>query len=112
MNPIIIHVNVLSFASRYLLWSIKSIIDLMLAYIMKSTTPQTMSNIPRNIKNIVADVTIPPIIPSIPKIKARIPEIFSRERIVSASGGTLPKPIINHKNEKIPENKVSQQILR
>jgi hypothetical protein len=71
-----------------------------------------MSNIPRNIKNIVADVTIPPIIPSIPKIKARIPEIFSRERIVSASGGTLPKPIINHKNEKIPENKVSQQILR
>jgi|GEM_PF-4031048 len=55
----------------------------------------------------VADVAMPPMIHSIPKIKVRIPEIFNRERIVPASGDTLPKSIPNHKHRRILENKVS-----
>jgi len=66
-----------------------------------------MSNIPGTIKNMVADVAMPPIVHSIPKIKARIPEIFNSECIVSASGDTLPKSIPNHKHKRILENKVS-----
>jgi hypothetical protein len=41
-----------------------------------------MNNTPRIIPTIVIDAATPPIIDSIPKIKARILEILSRERIV------------------------------
>lgn len=65
-----------------------------------------MSAIPRNNPIIVIDVVMPPMIISIPKIKAKILEIFSRERIVSASGGAPPKLTSSHTQKKILRNKV------
>ena len=81
-------------------------------YIMRSTTPKIISGIPKNIPIIVIDVAMPPMIINIPKIKAKILEIISRERIVSASGGTLPKLTSSHTHKKILRNKVYSKITQ
>ncbi len=51
----------------------------------RSTTPKTINTIPtKKIKD-----NAPPMIQRIPNTSAKILEIFNKERIVSASGGTL-----------------------